>query len=473
MFMKVTLENIGVFRFAEYEIADLTIIAGRNNTGKTYATYSLYSFLDFFWNGFRIGVPQKWVTTLLQNGTLTISLDISQKEIDNYLQEACEDFRKYLPRVFAAQEKYFTESRVSVSLNADEIQLPQVFDRSYKTEKREFLQIVKAKAKKELTVNLMLSGSDSEDDRPLRLTISRILGDVYKEILFSNAFRECFLASAERTGAVIFKDELNVQKNTLLREVAHTDNIDLESIMTKMYSTAYALPVRRDIDFIRNLDSISKKDGELYKAHPEIIEEFNGIVGGTYKVSKDGLYFIPVQAKNVKLTIGESASAVRSLLDMYFYLRHVARPGQMLMIDEPEKNLHPESQRRMARLLAKLVNLGIKVFVTTHSDYLVKEFNTLMMLKAREENNELLVQMAQRGYNRAGLIDSRQVKMYVSTISPVLLNGYARRVNIQTLVPAVVDPMFGIEATSFDSTINEMNEIQERIMFSSDGYTES
>ena len=50
------------------------------------------------------------------------------------------------------------------------------------------------------------------------------------------------------------------------------------------------------------------------------------------------------------------------------------------MVDEPELNLHPENQRRMARLFARLVNVGVKVFVTTHSDYIVKELNTLILL---------------------------------------------------------------------------------------------
>ena len=30
--MKITIENIGVFKYAEYELADLTIICGKNNT---------------------------------------------------------------------------------------------------------------------------------------------------------------------------------------------------------------------------------------------------------------------------------------------------------------------------------------------------------------------------------------------------------------------------------------------------------
>ena len=54
------------------------------------------------------------------------------------------------------------------------------------------------------------------------------------------------------------------------------------------------------------------------------------------------------------------------------------------MIDEPELNLHPDNQRRIARLLARLVNLGIKVFITTHSSYIIKELNTLIMLNRDE-----------------------------------------------------------------------------------------
>ena len=40
-----TFRNIGPIKKAEMELGDLTIIAGRNNTGKTYVAYTLYGFL--------------------------------------------------------------------------------------------------------------------------------------------------------------------------------------------------------------------------------------------------------------------------------------------------------------------------------------------------------------------------------------------------------------------------------------------
>ncbi|WP_416860380.1 hypothetical protein, partial [Helicobacter ganmani] len=45
--MKIHIKNIGMLDEAEFEVGDLTLICGENNTGKTYATYSLYGYLDF------------------------------------------------------------------------------------------------------------------------------------------------------------------------------------------------------------------------------------------------------------------------------------------------------------------------------------------------------------------------------------------------------------------------------------------
>lgn len=56
------------------------------------------------------------------------------------------------------------------------------------------------------------------------------------------------------------------------------------------------------------------------------------------------------------------------------------------MIDEPELNLHPASQILLARLLVLLSNVGIKIFITTHSDYIVRELSNCVILN--NFNNE-------------------------------------------------------------------------------------
>ena len=159
----------------------------------------------------------------------------------------------------------------------------------------------------------------------------------------------------------------------------------------------------------------------------------------------------------------ESSSAVRSLLDIGFYLKHGAQLGDLLIVDEPELNLHPENQRRVARLFAQLVNLGIKVFITTHSDYIIKELNTLIMLN---HDKPYLKRIAEEeGYQSEELIEPEKIKVYIAQKASIKVDGNSRKTQCNTLVAAKIDPEFGIDAPSFDTTIDTMNRIQETIVW--------
>lgn len=45
--MKLTLSNIGKIKKSDIKLGKLTLLCGRNNTGKTYITYSIYGFLKY------------------------------------------------------------------------------------------------------------------------------------------------------------------------------------------------------------------------------------------------------------------------------------------------------------------------------------------------------------------------------------------------------------------------------------------
>jgi len=233
--------------------------------------------------------------------------------------------------------------------------------------------------------------------------------------------------------------------------------------LNKAYSD-YALPVNENVEFTRHLEEISKKDSFISKEHPMLLEDFSDIIGGKYAVTKnDELYYIPKSNQRLKLTMDESSSAVRSLLDIGFYLRHVAQPGDLLMIDEPELNLHPENQRRVTRLFSRLVNIGIKVFLTTHSDYIIKELNTLIMLN---QDKPYLKKISEdEGYREEELISADKIRVYIAEKSLLMLDKNKKRTRVQTLNAADIDPELGIEARSFDTTIEEMNRIQEAIVW--------
>lgn len=292
--------------------------------------------------------------------------------------------------------------------------------------------------------------------------------NIIKIFIISGLFPKPFIISSERTGAATFQKELDYARNRLLKNIAHS-NRDIETInsMLQRGYQDYPLPIEQNVEFTRNLEKIVKQRSFISHLHPEILIEFLDMIGGDYQVNgEDILSYVPFKNKKLKLSLTESSSAIRSLLDLGFYLRHQAAVGDLLMIDEPKLNLHPDNQRRIARLLARLVNLGIKVFITTHSDYIIKELNTLIMLDRDEPHLKQIA--AEENYLKSELLSPDKVKVYIAKEALVQLDGQKKKTRTPTLVPARISPELGIELTSFDTAINTINRIQERIVWGGD-----
>ncbi len=91
-------------------------------------------------------------------------------------------------------------------------------------------------------------------------------------------------------------------------------------------------------------------------------------------------------AKDCKLEISIASSMVKELSPLVLYLRYLARPGELLIIDEPEMNLHPEAQAKMIEFLAMLINAGLNIIITTHSPYVTDHLTNL--IKAYDAENK-------------------------------------------------------------------------------------
>lgn len=458
--MKIQIRKLGAIDQAEFELGDFTIICGSNNTGKTYATYALFGFLSFWREAFYFNVKEGVVRQLLSDGAIELDLRDYIKDASHILKEGCESFTKELPGVFASSEKHFSESEFMVDIDLDGVTPVLSYEKTMGAAKKRLFSITKKDNSEKVNISLLV---EKEKVKIPRDVINRIIGEAVKEIVFGHLFPYPFIASAERTGAAIFRKELNFARNRLLEEVGGMEkDIDPFVLLTKVYSD-YALPVKKNVDFTRQLEDLAKKKSFIANNHPELLNDFANIIGGDYLVTKnDELYFTP-KGKRIKLTMDESSSAVRSLLDIGFYLRHVADQGDLLMVDEPELNLHPENQRRVARLFARLVNLGIKVFITTHSDYIIKELNTLIMLNSEKP---YLSDIAEReGYKPEEFLSYEKLRVYIAEKDLIKIPGNSKRTRSQTLTRAKIDPEYGIEARSFDQTIEDMNRIQDEIVW--------
>jgi len=406
--MRIRIENLGPLRQAQFEIGDMTIICGDNNTGKTYATYAFYGFLLFWEEGFSVNVADDTLKSLMDNGVVHLSIERFVENYHRILERASAQYTSSLSRVFSSSAKRFENAKFYIELDRKEIKPKSKYEQTLRTAKREIISIFKAATSDYVEINLLTKQSDQIIPR---FVLKKMIGEAVKEILFCKNFPYPFIASAERTGAAIFRKELDFARNRLLEQMSSMErNLDPFALLDKVYSD-YALPVRRNVDFTRQLEDLAKKESFISKKHPKLLTFFEHIIGGTYKIVRNSLYYVPRKG-NIRLTMDESSSAVRSLLDIGFYLRHVAKPGDILMIDEPELNLHPRNQCQLARLFVRLINLGVKVFITTHSDYIIKELNTLIMLN--QDAPHLKRIMADKGYSAEELLSWDKVKVYIA-----------------------------------------------------------
>ena len=91
--------------------------------------------------------------------------------------------------------------------------------------------------------------------------------------------------------------------------------------------------------------------------------------------------------EDIRLT--RASSMVSELAPVVLFLRGAVECGDMVIIEEPEAHLHPAAQTQLAVTLGRMIRTGIRVVVTTHSDWLLKELGNLMREgELREKTDE-------------------------------------------------------------------------------------
>ncbi len=82
------------------------------------------------------------------------------------------------------------------------------------------------------------------------------------------------------------------------------------------------------------------------------------------------------------LPLMNTSSMVSELAPVVLYLRDIVQSGDTLIIEEPESHLHPAMQVEFTRLLAAAVKAGIRIIITTHSEWVLEALANLVRLSA-------------------------------------------------------------------------------------------
>lgn len=473
--MKIHIKNIGMLDEAEFEVGDLTLICGENNTGKTYATYSLYGYLDFIRNGagyIVLNTIQAVLQTFINDisiedsSKIKVSSNVMESIISQLFQTIKQEYEKNLVEILAGKEEDFSNSSFDMATAEDissyinNIEKEEIKEKvlDFFSHSRQF-ELLEANGEYFLfdfkQIRITLNEKEAKDIDTKKPGLLLILFDY----IIDNFYSQTFILSAERTGATMFQKELDVNKNEIVEKISRANGKNIEetvfSVLTSMYSR-YPKPVKDNIYFVRELDEVVKQTSFIKKGekesvlYREIIELLHQVVSGKYIVSPEGIEFAPGAKQRVKrkFLVQRASSSVRSLLMLSYYVLHKAQKGDILMIDEPELNLHPKNQILVARLLVLLVNAGIKVFITTHSDYIVRELSNCIMLN--NLSDEQIQKIKKQGYSKEYGLESKKVRAYLAE-------------NIKgknTLRAVEIRQDRGIFMETFDEPIDSQNENQ-------------
>lgn len=96
-----------------------------------------------------------------------------------------------------------------------------------------------------------------------------------------------------------------------------------------------------------------------------------------------------LRAENIGFGISYTLPVIVAILS--------AKPGALVIIENPEAHLHPQGQSELARLISKAASFGVQIIVETHSDHII---------------NGIQIACKEHGENAERGIDNSLVKVY-------------------------------------------------------------
>ena len=129
------------------------------------------------------------------------------------------------------------------------------------------------------------------------------------------------------------------------------------------------------------------------KADKNTVESFiflmKKILKGKY-ILKNGEEFLMTENSNSYIKMSFASSGQQEIIwvcnVMSFYL--FQKVPTFLILEEPEAHLYPDSQKNISDLISLYVYAGNNVLITTHSPYILGEFNNLLFANEIKNSSE-------------------------------------------------------------------------------------
>ena len=338
-------QNFAKLKDTEVAFNDITVIAGKPGTGKSYVMKFMYAIDEAFYRK--------------TNNILSIDAINSNRENLSFYA----DF-------FLKEDKVSFAYQLLNENKFDEYQ--HLLLNNLKKETPETLKKLLGKAIYEIQMY---------EDMPLEEQFILFLSNLVKSIFidysqisdsFSIDMNNLQLSNVDADLEFNFKNILSKSNQTVIF-VETPLILEFKKFMKKEKGkTPYHIE-----SFLNILDTdYSFTDKEQDKFIKSFRAKAQDIIGGDIESSGDSFIFNGKDDKNYDILNASSGTKSIGLLQ-YLVTNKALKKGSVLYWEEPEVHLHPEWQLKMIDLFVELMNAGVKIVFSTHSPYMPDYLNAI------------------------------------------------------------------------------------------------
>ncbi|XXY52535.1 ATP-binding protein [Sorangium sp. So ce269] len=371
--MKITFSNLGTIKRTTLDLAPLTVIIGPNNSGKTYVAYATYGLFHVREESVvDLPVPR----AVFRGNAVLIPIDKHfESVVARMIRSRSEELDGQLETFFQdSSGKLFSNTRLRLDIeSADVRSAVEGTLKRWPSPSRISLEGDPA--------SIAINGISREAVQDYLWDFMAYLdGQLLPKPLLLPAERNAFIITYKMLANRRYKLLKDAQRGIFARRSVTKRQLDL---LREQGEVRYPRPVEDFLDFLTDVELSAgplPRGKSPFHALADAIEQKIQRGNRTrLKPTRLGGQEIKVDVKRgLSIDIYNASSSIKQLAPLLLYLRFRAAPNDFLIIDEPEMGLHPESQARLLEALAILVNLGVRVLVTTHSPYIMAHLNNLV-----------------------------------------------------------------------------------------------